>query len=142
MWRPPAMEANMACNSAPVKSRIIAPQGGGINIPFSLTPWQPSSATNGATSAIGDAHDLPRRTHAAFRMVVDRRQAAAGGDCRADAGRRHPLAGGEPAGGDPDRARPVPLLRPPRDVPAAVADRTGRRILHVAEADPPHRAVG
>ena len=39
----------------------------------------------------------------------------------------HPVAGGKPAGGDPDRARSVSLLQPPRDVSAAVLHRADRR---------------
>src|SRR5665213_50094 len=75
-----------------------------------LTSWKPSSATNERTSAAqGNADDLPRTTHPVQRMVVDGRPPAACGDCRADAGRDHPVAGGEPRSGDADRARSVPL---------------------------------
>ena len=75
-------------------------------------------------------------------MVVDRGQAAACRDIGADAGRRHPVAGGEPAGGDADRARSLPFLQPPRDVPAAVLHGADRGVVHVAEGDPPQRAAG
>src|SRR5258705_11114606 len=102
--------------------------------PDSINPLETIIGDQWRPLPIGDAHDLPRRTHPAFRMVVDSRQAAAGGDRRLDAGRRHSVAGGEPAGGDPDRAGPIPLLQPSRDVPAAVADRAGRRVLSVTEA--------
>src|SRR5664279_6636774 len=86
-----------------------------------LTAWKPSSATNGQTLfSVGNAHDLPRRTQSPERMVVDGGPPAARGDHRADLGRHHSVAGGEPAGGNPDRARSLPLLQPPRPVPAAV----------------------
>src|SRR5215470_2289765 len=88
----------------------------------------------------GTAHALPRRTQSAVGLVVDGRPSDAGGDPGADAERRRAVAGGEPAGCGADRARSVPFLQPSRDVPAAVDLRPDRRLLHVAAADPPHRA--
>src|SRR6478609_1978786 len=87
----------------------------------------------------GDVHARPRSTHAVFRLVVDRRQMAARCGSRADAGRRHPVAGGEPAGGNPDRARSLPFLQPARDVPAAVLHGADRGLLPVAAPDPSYR---
>src|SRR5450756_520788 len=107
----------------------------------SLTPWKPSWATNGQTLlAFGTAHDLPRRTQSPERVVVDGRPPAARGDHRAGPGRHHPVAGGESAGGDPDRARSLPLLQPPHPVPAAFLHRDDRGVVPVTAADPPQRA--
>src|SRR5215831_13679571 len=83
-------------------------------------------------------HALPRRTQSVVRLVVDGGSPPAWRDHRADAERGRAVAGGESAGCDPDRPRSLPFLQPSRDVPAAVADRDDRRVLHVAEADPPH----
>src|ERR1700690_3954755 len=86
------------------------------------------------------AHAFPRTTHPAFRMVVDRGPPATRGDHRADAGRDHPFARGEPAGGDQDRARSVSFLQPPCAVSAAVLHRDDRGVVPVAAADSPYRA--
>ena len=51
----------------------------------------------------GAFHDLARRTHAACRMVVDRRPDAACGDRGADDDRHRALARREPGGRDPHR---------------------------------------
>src|ERR1700685_2336444 len=82
------------------------------NISNSLTLRKPSSATNGRIRFLGPGtvHALPRRTQPLVRLVVDGRPPATRGDHRADAVRRHSVAGGKSSGCDPDRARPVPLL--------------------------------
>src|ERR1044072_5436106 len=77
----------------------------------SLTPWKPPWATNGRPIASGTAHALPRRTQPAVRLVVDHRPPDAGGHSRADAERHRAVAGGEPAGRGPHRARSFPLLQ-------------------------------
>src|SRR6185437_8358735 len=109
---------------------------------FPLTPRKPPWATNGK-GRFGrprTAHALPRRTQSVVRLVVDGGPPPARRHHRADVERGRAVAGGESGGRDPDRARSLPLLQSPGDVPAAVADRDDRRILHVAETDPAHGA--
>src|SRR2546421_8222178 len=65
-----------------------------------------------ATLIRGNLHGLASRAHDLCRLVVDGRPAHLGGAARAHARRPHPVAGGEPAGRLPARARSV-LLRQP-----------------------------
>src|SRR5262245_12772693 len=90
----------------------------------------------------GECHGLARRAHALCRLVVDGRPADAGGDARADARRHRAVAGGEPAGGRPARARAVLFRQPPHHVPDPGDRRADRDLVPAAAPYPPQRAGG
>ena len=106
----------------------------------SLTSLQPTPVRT--CSLDGECHGFARRAHALCRLVVDGRPADAGGDARPDARRHRSVAGGEPAGCRPARARAVLLRQPPHHVPDPGDRGADRDLVPAAAPHPPHRAGG